>query len=125
MKPVYFIIFFCILCTSNNHVFAQSNFAILEKNINVRAKGLNQQLNASKDTLILQSSTIISKVYSVNMDYTREIDLAVQRKTVKIPLHKLSKGKHVFVAVQSPVRIVFVVKIIGENRTFLALKEDK
>lgn len=125
MKTVYIIIFFIFLSIPLNQLQAQNDFAILEKNVNVRAKGLIQKLNASKDTLILQSDTFINKVYAVNMNYKREVDLAVRRKSVEIPLKNLSKGKHVFVAVQSPVRIVFVVKILRDNSILLAMEEDK
>ncbi|WP_425077580.1 hypothetical protein [Psychroserpens sp. S379A] len=125
MKTVYIIIFFTFLSIPLNQLQAQNDFAILEKNVNVRAKGLIQKLNASKDTLILQSDTFINKVYAVNMNYKREVDLAVRRKSVEIPLKNLSKGKHVFVAVQSPVRIVFVVKILRDNSVLLAMEEDK
>ncbi len=125
MKTVYIIIFFIFLSIPLNQLQAQNDFAILEKNVNVRAKGLIQKLNASKDTLILQSDTFINKVYAVNMNYKREVDLAVRRKSVEIPLKNLSKGKHVFVAVQSPVRIVFVVKILRDNSVLLAMEEDK
>lgn len=125
MKTVYIIIFFTFLSIPLNQLQAQNDFAILEKNVNVRAKGLIQKLNASKDTLILQSDTFINKVYAVNMNYKREVDLAVRRKSVEIPLKNLSKGKHVFVAVQSPVRIVFVVKILRDNSILLAMEEDK
>lgn len=104
---------------------AQNDFAILEKNVNIRAKGLTQKLNPTKDTLLLESNTLINKVYAVNMNYKREIDLAVRDNAVKIPLKKLSKGKHVFVVVQSPVRIVFVVKILRDNSVLLAMEDDK
>lgn len=125
MKTVYGIVFFVIITFPFCGLQAQNPFAILEKNINIRAKGLSQKLNKTKDTLILESNTLIQKVYAVNMDYKREVDLAVRDKTVKIPLKKLSKGKHVFVAVQSPVRIVFVVKILRDNSVLLAMEEDK
>ncbi|WP_431136521.1 hypothetical protein [Psychroserpens mesophilus] len=125
MKTVYIIIFFVLIGSSFRRLQAQNDFAILEKNVNVRAKGLIQKLNATKDTLVLQSNTLINKVYAVNMSYKREIDLAVKDKSVKIPLKKLSKGKHVFVAVQSPVRIVFVVKILRDNSVLLAMEDDK
>lgn len=108
-----------------NNLQAQNDFAILEKNVNVRAKGLIQKLNTTKDTLLLESNTLINKVYAVNMNYKREIDIVVRDKVVKIPLKKLSKGKHIFVAVQSPVRIVFVVKILRDNAVLLALEESK
>ncbi len=104
---------------------AQNDFAKLEKNVNIRAKGLIQKLNHTKDTLILKSDSLIRKVYSVSTDYKREIDMAVNAKDVKIPLNRLSKGKHVFVAVQSPIRIVFVVKIFRDNEWLLAMEEER
>ncbi|WP_456440346.1 hypothetical protein [Psychroserpens sp.] len=125
MKTVYVIVFFVLIASPFSYLQAQNDFAILEKNVNIRAKGLTQKLNATKDTLLLKSNTLINKVYAVNMDYKREIDLAVREKAVKIPLKKLSKGKHIFVAIQSPVRIVFVVKILRDNSVLLALEKDK
>ncbi len=124
MKTVFVIVFFVLITSLSSKLQAQNDFAILEKNVNVRAKGLTQKLNITKDTLLLESNTLINKVYAVNMNYKREIDLAVRDKTVKIPLKTLSKGKHVFVAVQSPVRIIFVVKILRDNSILLALEED-
>ena len=124
MKTVYVIVFF-VLVTFFYSLQAQNHFAVLEKNVNIRAKGLTHKLNATKDTLLLESKTIINKVYAVNMNYKREVDLNVRETSVKIPLKKLSKGKHVFVAVQSPVRIVFVVKILRDDSVLLAMEEDK
>ncbi|MFK7781115.1 hypothetical protein [Psychroserpens sp.] len=124
MKLEHIIIFFVLLAFPFRQLQAQNDFAILEKNVNIRAKGLIQKLNTTKDTLILKSDSMINKVYAVNMNYKREVDLSVKNKTVKIPLKKLSIGKHVFVAVQSPVRIVFVVKILRDNSVLLAM-EDK
>jgi len=125
MKTVYIIIFFGLITFPFNQLQAQNDFAILEKNVNIRAKGLIHKLNTTKDTLLLESKTLINKVYAVNMNYKREVDLNVSNKTVKIPLKDLSMGKHVFVAVQSPVRIVFVVKILRDNSVLLALEEDQ
>lgn len=125
MKIIFIVLFFIALTSPLHRLAAQNQFAILEKNVNVRAKDLTQSLNTTKDTLLLQSNSVINRVYAVNMNYKREIDLAVREKTVKIPLKKLSKGKHVFVAVQSSFRIVFVVKILGEDAVLLALKDDE
>lgn len=125
MKTGLFIVFVILITFPFNNLQAQNDFAILEKNVNIRAKGLTHKLNTAKDTLLLESNTLINKVYAVNMNYKREIDIAVRDKSVKIPLKKLSKGKHVFVAVQSPVRIVFVVKILRDNSVLLALEEAK
>ena len=125
MKSVYIVIFFVLIMSSFYKLNAQSHFAVLEKNVNVRAKGLTHKLNATKDTLLLESKTLINKVYAVNMKYKREVDINVRDTSVKIPLKKLSEGKHVFVAVQSPVRIVFVVKILRDDSVLLAMKEEQ
>jgi hypothetical protein len=60
------------------------------------------------------------------MAHEREIDMSINKTFVKIPLDQLSKGKHVFVAVQSSMRIVFVVKILREDKdTLLAMANDE
>ncbi len=120
MKIVNIIIFF-VLITSSLSIEAQNDFAILERNVNIQAKGLIQELNKTKDTLILKSNSVIQKVYAVNMDYKREVDVSVRDTSVKIPLKNLSKGKYVFVAVQSPKRFVFTIKIIGDKEALAAL----
>ena len=124
MKLIHIIVFFVLVTFSLQSAYAQGDFAVLKKNVNVQAKGLSQELNETKDTLILKSERIIQKVYAVNMDYEREVDINVRDTSIKIPLNNLSKGKHVFVAVQSPLRFVFTVKIIGDNQTLVAL-DDK
>lgn len=93
---------------------AQEQYAKLEKNRNIQAIGLIHKLNNTRDTLILQSASKINYLYSINKDYGREFDFYIDTTTYKLPLNKLTKGKHVLVAVQSPKRIVFVVKILKE-----------
>lgn len=93
---------------------AQERCAILEKNRNTQAKGLIHQLNETKDTLILKSDKNINSLYTINQNYTRELDFKIDTTVYKLPLNKLSKGKHVFVARQSPMQIVFVVKILKD-----------
>jgi len=125
MKLVFTIIFFSLITALNSTIEAQNDFAKLEKNVNVRAKGLIHNLNTSKDTLVLKSESLINKVYSVSTTYDREVDMVVNSNAVKIPLNSLSKGKHVFVAIQSPIRIVFVVKILRDNEWLLAMHEER
>ncbi|WP_298761931.1 hypothetical protein [uncultured Psychroserpens sp.] len=125
MRTVFIIIFFSLITSLNFSIQAQNDFAKLEKNVNTRAKGLIQELNSSKDTLILKSDTIINKVYAVSSDYEREVDFTINKKYIEIPLNNLSKGKHVFVAVQSPIRIVFVVKIFRDNEWLLAMEKER
>ncbi|WP_299336950.1 hypothetical protein [uncultured Psychroserpens sp.] len=125
MKLVITVIFFSLITSLNYNAQAQNDFAKLEKNVNIRAKGLIQELNKTKDTLILQSGSLINKVYSVSTDYEREVDMVVNDTHIKIPLNQLSKGKHVFVAVQSPIRIVFVVKVFRDNEWLLAMQEER
>jgi hypothetical protein len=93
---------------------AQGHYAKLEKNRNIQAKGLIHKLNATKDTLILQSDKKISYLYSINKNYGRDFDFYVDTTYYKLPLNKLPIGKHVLVAVQSPMRIVFVVRILKD-----------
>ncbi|SDH99487.1 hypothetical protein [Winogradskyella thalassocola] len=93
---------------------AQEPFAKLEKNRNVQAKSLIHELNTTKDTLILKSENIITSLYTINQEYARELDFKIDSIAYKLPLNKLSKGKHVFVARQSQIKIVFVVKILRD-----------
>lgn len=125
MRIVFLVIFFSLMTSLNANAQLQNDFAKLEKNVNVRAKGLVHKLNKTKDTLILKSESLINKVYSVSKTYEREIDMVVNEKLVKIPLNTLSRGKHVFVTVQSPIRIVFVVKVFRDNEWLLAMQEEQ
>ncbi|MCA0151610.1 hypothetical protein [Winogradskyella vincentii] len=93
---------------------AQENYVKLEKNRNIQAKNLIHELNSTKDTLLLRSNKKINSLYSINKDYSRELDFYINDTIYKLPLHKLSVGKHVMVAVQSPKRFVFVIKILKE-----------
>ncbi len=93
---------------------AQEHYAKLEKNRNIQAKGLIHELNKTRDTLILTSDKKINYLYSINKDYSRNFDFKVDTTSYKLPLNKLTKGKHVLVAVQSPMRIVFVIRILKD-----------
>ncbi|HKK11685.1 MAG TPA: hypothetical protein VJ945_02565 [Flavobacteriaceae bacterium] len=101
--------------TIQKKLHAQDAFASLEKNFNVRASGLVEELNASKDTLILKSDKKMTYVYSINGEYKREIDTYAGTNYFKVPLTNLSKGKHVFVVSVSPLKIVFVVRILKDH----------
>ncbi|WP_411893753.1 hypothetical protein [Winogradskyella sp. A2] len=93
---------------------AQEHYAKLEKNRNIQAKDLVHELNETKDTLILKSEKKINYLYTINKDYTRELEFKINDTSFQLPLNKLSVGKHVLVAVQSPKRIVFVVRVLKE-----------
>lgn len=125
MRIVRFVIFFYALTLWSSNLYAQNEFAKLERNVNVRAQGLSHYLNTSKDTLILKSESIINKLYTINMRYQRELEMSVNQNTIEVPLNKLSKGRHVVVAVQSPIRIVFVVQILQDYEFLLAMREEK
>ena len=103
---------------------AQKQFATLEKNHNIRAKDLVHELSASKDTLILNSSKTIDYVYAINSDYKREIDFYNNTNSLKIPLTRLSKGKHLFVVGNAKMQIIFVVRVL-KDKNALAMVEDK
>lgn len=104
---------------------AQKEFAILEKNHNVRAKDLTQELNATKDTLLLNSSKTIDYVYAINSEYKREIDFYNNTNSLKIPLNQLSKGKHVFVVCNAKMKIVFVVRVQKDHTALAMVSKEK
>jgi len=103
---------------------AQDAFASLEKNYNFRANGLIEELNVTKDTLILKSDKKMTYVYSINKEYRREIDTYAGDTYFKVPLTNLSKGKHVFVVSVSPLKIVFVVHILKDNMDTLPVETE-
>ena len=115
MKNLIRIVLIVILVFLLNYTLqAQEPYVKLEKNRNIQAKNLVHKLNATKDTLILQSDKKINYLYSINKNYGRDFDIYIDSTYFELPLNKLPKGKHVLVAVQSPKRIVFVVKILKE-----------
>lgn len=101
--------------TIQKKIHAQDAFASLEKNVNFRASGLVQELNATKDTLILKSDKTMGYVYAINQEYQREVDAYAGTNEYKVPLTNLSKGKHVFVVSISPLKIVFVVRVLKDH----------
>ena len=110
--------------TIQKKIQAQDAFASLEKNYNVNASGLVQELNASKDTLILKSDKNMSYVYAINREYKREIDTYVGDTFYKVPLTNLSKGKHLFVVSISPLKILFVVRILKDQSDILSIESE-
>lgn len=115
MKNVIRIFLIVVLVSLLSYTLkAQVPNVKLEKNRNIQAKDLIHKLNATNDTLILSSDKKINYLYAINKDYGRDFDIYIDSTYYEFPLNKLPKGRHVLVAVQSPKRIVFVVKILKE-----------
>ncbi len=110
MKKLQVYLFLCGTLIFS-FVNAQQPFATLKKNVNSRASSLIHKLNESKDTLLLKSDKKISVVYSINRKYKREVDEHIFAYEYKLPLNRLSKGKHVMVVSQNRMKIVFVIWI--------------
>ena len=106
------------------NLFAQKRFATIEKNVNISAKGLIHDLNKTKDTLLLKSDKKINFVYSINKDRKREIENYINSNSYKVPLNNLSKGRHVFVVRQSPLLIVFVIRILNDSPSLASTAND-
>jgi hypothetical protein len=113
------IAFFCLLYFP---VSAQE-FASIEKNKNAQAQQLYHELNVTKDTLLLKSDTKINYVYSINRNYEKEVYDFINATSYQVPLTNLTKGKHTFVVGQSPLKIVFVVRINGDATTVFTSEE--
>lgn len=113
MKTYVFHIFLVSFFLNSQFAISQTSYmAKIEKNTSLKANTLLHELNSTKDTLLLQSPTKISHIYSINTAYKREIDMYIDANNYKIPLQNLSKGKHVLVVSQSSKKIVFVIYII-------------
>jgi hypothetical protein len=113
-----FIAFFCLL---NSQLFAQHDFAKIEKNINIMASGLHHDLNTTKDTLVLKSDSKISYIYDIYNKKKYDINRRVYASDYKVALRGLEKGKHIFVVVQDSLKIVFVVRVFGDVPTIVAV----
>lgn len=110
--PRFIIVFLCLGFAQ--FAFAQKGRAILERNFNVQASGLIHKLNATKDTLILKSERKIQYLYTANRKGEGEVKVKVHDKSYKLPLNRLKKGRNVMVAIQSPLKIVFVINVLKE-----------
>ena len=124
MKKQLLVFSIAFINTLLHNLFAQENFATIEKNVHISARGLFHDLNKTKDTLLLKSDTAINYVYSINSNHKREIDKYLNTKQYKMPLNNLSIGKHVFVVRQSPVLIVFVIRVFGDSPAIASIDED-
>lgn len=105
-------------------VKSQTNYVILEKNFNFRAKDLIHELNATKDSLILKGTDKIRYVYSINNHYLREIDTYAGKKEFKVAINGLSPGKHVMVVSHHAKLVVFVLKIFRDEPALIAAQHE-
>lgn len=113
-----------LLC--NSATAQKKDFALIEKNVNITASDLFHDLNKTKDTLILNSGDKrIRNVYSINTNYKRETQEYINANSAKVPLTHLSKGKHIFVVEQVPLKIVFVVRVLQDKKEFSTVKVEK
>ena len=104
----------------------KKDFALIEKNVNITAGDLFHDLNTTKDTLILNSGDKrIRNVYSINTNYKRETQEYINSNSAKVPLTHLSKGKHIFVVEQVPLKIVFVVRVLQDPKEFTKVEVEK
>jgi hypothetical protein len=121
MQKLTLTLFMAFFCLTNSQLFAQHEFAKIEKNINVLASGLHHDLNATKDTLVLKSDSKISYIYDIFNKRKHDINRRVYASDYKVALRDLSKGKHIFVVVQDALKIVFVVRIFGDTPAIVAV----
>ncbi|MBT8325036.1 MAG: hypothetical protein HKN99_04315 [Winogradskyella sp.] len=111
MKRFYKSITLIAIVLFVNQLSAQNVVATIKKNKNVLAKHLFHDLNKTKDSLVLRSDKLINALYSTNNDGS-DFHRIINKNEFTLALNQLSKGKNVLVAVQSPLRIVFVIEIL-------------
>ena len=114
MKYFPRLIFTVLIVGLTNSAFSQNGVATIRKNTNVIASGLYHDLNKTNDTLILKSDKKINYLYTANTTEEKEVNVRVDSTFYKLPLNRLTKGRNVLVAIQSPLRIVFVIDVIKE-----------
>ena len=112
-----------LLCNSANA--QKKDFALIEKNVNVTASDLFHDLNITKDTLVLNGDKRIRNVYSINTNYKRETQEYINANSAKVSLEHLSKGKHIFVVEQVPLKIIFVVRVLRDRKEFSRIEVGK
>jgi len=108
-----------------HQTYAQEKIAVLEKNTNVLAKELHHDLNVTKDTIILKSKRRMHYVYSINSDNQREVDEFIQDYKFKIPVKKLSHGKHLFAVSYLQRKIIFVVRVYDPKTPFAGKRKGE
>jgi len=114
MKILKTFVFACLMVIANQTAQSQEDFALIEKNVNYRARGLFHDLNATKDSLILKGKEKINYISAIDESSNSVIDTYVGAKDFKLPLKTLKKGKYIFVVIQQPLQIVFVVKVLKD-----------
>lgn len=114
MEILKTVVFACLMVIANQTAQSQEDFALIEKNVNYRARGLFHDLNATKDSLILKGKEKINYVSAIDESSNIMIDTYVGAKDFKLPLKTLKKGKYIFVVIQQPLQIVFVVKVLKD-----------
>jgi len=114
MKILKTFVFACLMVIANQTAQSQEDFALIEKNVNYRARGLFHDLNATKDSLILKGKEKINYISAIDESSNSVIDTYVGAKDFKFPLKTLKKGKYIFVVIQQPLQIVFVVKVLKD-----------
>ena len=73
MKKYLLVFSIAFLNPLLQNLLAQEDFAIIEKNINIDARGLYHNLNKTKDTLVLKSDTKINYVVNNFMQFDESL----------------------------------------------------
>ncbi|WP_370392337.1 hypothetical protein [uncultured Winogradskyella sp.] len=117
---IIFITTFLIL--TSTITYGQTNLLI--KNVNLRAKELKHDLNASKDTLVLEASRTIHKLEIYNHSFSKHIE--VENKMVNVPLNQLPLGKLIVEVVLKDKRIILTIirQSEGDELTEIAEAES-
>ena len=107
------VIIICLFFCCNTISIAQGAIDNeLEKNINVLAKNLKQNLTVSRDSLVLKNDKLFSKIHFYNKDFEKTFYFKPAVTEGKIPLEELPLGSYSVMFYQTDKIIVFRV-----NRT--------
>jgi len=99
---------FCLLACTLFTVLSWGQNVIFEPNVNYDARELKQNLNKNRDSLILESETIISQVDILNNNFLKTIDFNKNR--AKIDITALPVGNYIIQARLGKKRIVMYLE---------------
>ncbi|WP_299366451.1 hypothetical protein [Winogradskyella sp.] len=117
-KNLFTLLIFLLAITSN------SQNIVLLKNFNPKAKELKHNLNRTRDSLVLASDQIISKVELFNENFEKKVK--VENSEVKISLHNIPIGEfHVEVHLEGKIIIMELIKYSNDPNSSISSNESE
>ncbi|WP_299890785.1 hypothetical protein [uncultured Lacinutrix sp.] len=110
-KTLYLLIFALLISLTS---YSQEELTSIQKNVNREANGLEQHLNATRDTLTLKSDLVILRVTFLSHSEKDSEIIDVGNNEIKIPLYHFKKGRYTIAVYREDKIIALGVKRIND-----------